>query len=61
MKEKKNQPQKKAAPTTVKVSKKNPTTNYAKDSHRAFCNRCFYSHHRRCPITGGNSTKQCRL
>lgn len=60
MKEKKNQPQKKAA-DTVKVSKRNPTTNYARDSHRAFCNRCFYSHHRRCPITGGNSTKQCRL
>lgn len=61
MKEKKNPPQKKAAYATVKVSKRNPTTNYPRDSHRAFCNRCFYGNHRRCPITGGNSTKRCRL
>ena len=60
MTEKKNQPQKKAT-ATVKVSKKNPTTNYPRDSHRAFCNRCFNANRRRCPITGRSSTKRCRL
>lgn len=27
---------------------KNPTTNYAKDSHKAFCKRCF-AHNSGCP------------
>lgn len=34
--------------TTVGKSKKNPTTNYPKDSHNAFCKRCF-KYHGRCP------------
>lgn len=59
MKEK--QPKKKTTPTTVKVSKRNPTTNYPRDGHKAFCMRCFHANGRRCPITGRSSTQRCRL
>lgn len=34
----------------IKTRQKNPTTNYAKDSHKAFCERCF-KHNGRCPNT----------
>jgi hypothetical protein len=34
----------------VKRGKKNPTTNYPKDSHKAFCERCF-RHNNGCPDT----------
>lgn len=31
----------------------NPTTNYPKDSHKAFCKRCLERYHEGiCPITG---------
>lgn len=30
---------------------KNPTTNYAKDSHKAFCKRCF-AYNGKCPRNG---------
>lgn len=29
---------------------KNPTTNYAKDTHKAFCERC-YKYNAGCPAT----------
>ena len=31
---------------------KNPTTNYAKDTHKAFCERCTKFHNGICPETG---------
>ena len=32
---------------------KNPTTNYAPDTHKAFCKRCFWQYnHGVCPMTG---------
>lgn len=30
---------------------KKTTTNYAPDTHKAFCDRCF-KHNRCCPLTG---------
>jgi len=44
------------------MSKKtNATTNYRKDSHEKFCERC-YKHNRRCPKTGRRKRdKRCRL
>lgn len=37
----------------VKTGKKckNPTTNYPKDTHNQFCDRCF-KYNRHCPATG---------
>ena len=28
------------------------TTNYPKDSHKKFCERCYAKHEGECPITG---------
>lgn len=40
---------------------KNPTTNYAKDSHKDFCKRCM-SHNNGCPrINGHLPSKECSL
>ena len=40
----------------------NPTTNYAKDSHKAFCKRCMKANDDKCPITGSqNASKSCDL
>lgn len=37
------------------------TTNYPKDSHKAFCQRCFYQH-KKCPRTGTQRTSgACNL
>lgn len=37
------------------------TTNYAKDSHKAFCERCF-KHNGRCPNTKGQrKDPKCNL
>ena len=30
---------------------RNPTTNYAKDTHKDFCNRCIKFHNGVCPDT----------
>jgi len=39
----------------------NPTTNYPKDTHKAFCKRCL-SHNDGCPVTrGGGPSKSCSL
>ena len=39
----------------------NPTTNYAKDSHSAFCKRCK-AHNGCCPITGTDkASKGCDI
>lgn len=54
MSEKKN-------PTTAKVSKKNPTTNYPMDPHKAFCRRCIALHHHKCPVTHRNPTPRCKM
>jgi len=35
----------------TKRKQKNPTTNYPKDPHKAFCERCF-AHNGHCPDTG---------
>jgi hypothetical protein len=35
----------------IKKSKKNPTTNYPKDTHKDFCKRCFPKHKGICPMT----------
>lgn len=43
----------------VKKSKKNPTTNYSKDSHKAFCKRCLEKHHDQCPNPTGE--EKCNL
>ena len=32
---------------------KNPTTNYPKDAHKAFCKRCMV-YNSGCPITGSS-------
>ena len=40
---------------------KNPTTNYPKDSHKAFCKRCMGYNGCVCPRTNGNPTKACDL
>ena len=40
----------------------NPTTNYAKDSHKAFCKRCVKANDGVCPITGNEHVaKSCDL
>ena len=40
----------------------NPTTNYAIDSHKAFCKRCIGYHGGNCPVTGRATTsKSCSL
>ena len=47
---------------SVKVNKKNPTTNYPKDSHKEFCKRCLAFHGGRCPDTeSGAISKVCNL
>ena len=33
-----------------KRKQKNPTTNYAKDTHKQFCERCF-AYNKGCPYT----------
>ena len=33
-----------------KRKQKNPTTNYPKDTHKSFCERCFKFNHG-CPVT----------
>lgn len=39
----------------------NPTTNYAKDTHKAFCKRCLH-HNEGCPVSkSGNPTAACSL
>ena len=44
-----------------KTNQKNPTTNYPKDSHKAFCNRC-YEGNKRCINTGSKrKDRECRL
>lgn len=52
---------KKTAPKPVEMhtgkKQKNPTTNFAKDSHRAFCERCKRYNHG-CPAA---NRKQCSL
>lgn len=41
---------------------RNPTTNYAKDSHRAFCERCLAYHKGFCPETWATRTsRNCAL
>lgn len=38
------------------------TTNYAKDSHREFCKRCFAHHDKKCPVTKSKKfSKSCNL
>lgn len=41
----------------------NPTTNYQKDSHKAFCKRCLERYHEGiCPITHSkNPSGRCDL
>lgn len=41
----------------------NPTTNYPKDSHKAFCKRCLERYHGGfCPITGtSKASSQCDI
>jgi hypothetical protein len=41
----------------------NPTTNYPKDSHKAFCKRCLERYHEGiCPITGtSKASSQCDI
>lgn len=41
--------------TEGKRKQKNPTTNYAKDTHKEFCKRCF-KHNCGCPVT----KRQCK-
>lgn len=39
----------------------NPTTNYPKDSHKAFCRRCL-AYNQGCPKTGRDRpTRSCAL
>lgn len=40
---------------------KNPTTNYPKDSHKAFCKRCLGYNGGICPKTGFAPSKTCDL
>lgn len=40
---------------------KNPTTNYPKDSHEAFCKRCLGYNRGICPKTGFAPSKTCDL
>lgn len=40
---------------------KNPTTNYPKDEHKAFCRRCLGHNKSFCPVTGNNPSKLCDL
>lgn len=48
-------------PDETKMSKKNPTTNYPKDSHKDFCKRCLKLHGK-CPATkSGALAKDCSL
>lgn len=51
----------KKTPATAKVSKKNPTTNYPMDPHKAFCRRCIVHHWYECPVTHRNPTPRCKL
>ena len=37
---------------TPKRRNNNPTTNYPKDAHKEFCNRCYGKHRGNCPKTG---------
>lgn len=39
---------------------KNPTTNAAPDSHKAFCKRCM-RYNKVCPMTGGLPTDKCNV
>lgn len=40
----------------------NPTTNYPKDSHKAFCKRCLDRYHGICPMTHSrNPSGRCDL
>lgn len=40
----------------------NPTTNYPKDSHKAFCKRCMRYNGGVCPITGTTyADKRCDI
>ena len=44
------------------IKKTNTTTNYALDSHTAFCKRCRKAHEGNCPRTGTKVLdKRCRL
>ena len=40
--------------------KKN-TTNYPMDSHAKFCARCLIYNGNRCPITGKEPTRKCKI
>lgn len=52
---------KKSEEITVKNKQKNPTTNYAKDTHKAFCERC-YAHNKGCFNTGSkHKDGSCRI
>lgn len=45
----------------TKVKQKNPTTNYGKDSHKAFCERC-YTFNKGCFNTGTKrKDSSCRI
>lgn len=40
----------------------NPTTNYPRDSHKAFCKRCLSYNGNICPVTGKETlSKSCDL
>lgn len=39
---------------------KNPTLNYPKDNHAAFCKRCMKKHGK-CPITKNHPSAKCGL
>ena len=42
-------------------AKKNPSTNYAQDSHSQFCKRC-YAYNKGCPNTKSKlKDSECRL
>ena len=44
-----------------KSKQKNPTTNYGKDSHKAFCERC-YTYNKGCFNTGSKrKDNTCRI
>ena len=40
--------------------KKN-TTNYPMDSHEKFCRRCLIYNGKRCPVTGNEPSKKCKI
>ena len=44
-----------------KAKQKNPTTNFAKDTHKAFCERCYAFN--KCCINTGTKRKDssCRI